>query len=284
MTTATPAYPPPPSCKGVYPFRLGTTSFIYPDDYIPNVRVLGPCVDEIELLMFESRWPDSLPAEETVDALAALSAETGTGYNIHLPTDVSLAAADGEERGRAVEVLGRFIAATAPLSPSAYALHLPVEGEPAGPEGVRRWQGNAARGIDALLTCGVRSGRLAVETLDYPFVWAVPLIEDFGLSVCMDIGHLILHGIDPRGFFEQYRERISLIHLHGVRFAGGDTSVGQDHVGLDETAPEHLSSIMEILKAFEGVVSLEVFSYRHLVPSLRVLEDEWQRCREGGKR
>lgn len=285
MTTATPAYPPPPSCKGVYPFRLGTTSFIYPDDYIPNVRVLGPCVDEIELLMFESRWPDSLPAEETVDALAALSAETGTGYNIHLPTDVALASDDPGERGRAVEILGRFIAATAPLSPSVYALHLPVEGAPAGPEGVRRWRENAARGIEALLACGVRSDRLAVETLDYPFSRVEPLIEAFGLSICMDIGHLILHGVDPRAFFHRHRERIPLIHLHGVRQQKAPSPAGggccsRDHVGLDETAPEHLSGILEILNAFEGVVSLEVFSHGHLVRSLGVLE-AWRRREEG---
>ncbi|WP_373501474.1 cobamide remodeling phosphodiesterase CbiR [Desulfococcus sp.] len=282
--TASPAYPPPPSCKGVYPFRLGTTSFIFPDDYIPNVRVLAPCFDEIELLMFESRRPDSLPSKETVEALGRLSAETDTGYNVHLPTDVSLAAADGEERGWAADVLGRFIAATAPLSPSAYALHLPYEGYSADPEGVDQWRKAAARGIEALLGTGVRSDRLAVETLDYPFVWAAPLIEDYGLSVCMDIGHLILYGVDPLGFFERFRKKISLIHLHGVRFAGGDKSAGQDHVGLDEMAPNHFPSIMEILSAFEGVVSLEVFSYRHLVPSLRVLEDQWQRCREGNRK
>ena len=84
--------PPPRSVKGCYPFRLGTTSFIYPDHYVPNVQMLGPYFDEVELLMFESRWPDSLPTGETIDALARISAETDLGYNIHLPTDVSLAA------------------------------------------------------------------------------------------------------------------------------------------------------------------------------------------------
>ena len=283
---ATPqGYPPPPrSVKGCYPFRLGTTSFIYPDHYVPNVQMLGLHFDEIELLMFESRWPDSLPSRETIDALAVLSAEMDLGYNIHLPTDVSLADADAVERGRAVAVLGQFIRATAPLSPSAYALHLPFEGYPADPGGVERWQAAAAEGLDDLLKTGVRSDLLAVETLDYPFAWAAPLVEAFGLSICMDIGHLILHGIDPAAFFHRYRKNIRLIHLHGVRFSEGQNSgdgAGQDHVGLDEMAPAHFPSIMEILKTFDGVVSIEVFSYRHLVPSLRVLEEYWTDCREG---
>ena len=280
-----PAYPAlPQSCKGCYPFKLGTTSFIYPDHYIPNVRVLGPHVDEVELLMFESRWPDSLPTKEIVDALGRLSAEMNLGYNIHLPTDVSLASAFPDERARAVDVLKQFIMATAPLSPSAYALHLPFDAYSADSNGVERWRTSAAKGIGGLLKAGVKSELLAVETLDYPFEWAAPLVETFGLSICMDIGHLILHGVDPGAFFHRYRKNIRLIHLHGVRFSEGQNpgdGAGQDHVGLDEMAPAHFPSIMEILKTFEGVVSIEVFSYRHLVPSLRVLEEYWTDCREG---
>jgi len=42
----------PKSYKHAYPFKLGTTSFIYPDGYVPNVKMLGPYMDEIELLFF----------------------------------------------------------------------------------------------------------------------------------------------------------------------------------------------------------------------------------------
>lgn len=268
------AYPPPPlSVKGRYPFRLGTTSFIYPDDYLPNVQVLGPHLDEIELLLFESRRADSLPSGATIDALARLSAEMDVGYNIHLPTDVSLAAEDPDERARAAAVLGRFVSATAPLSPSAYALHLPFEGGAADPDGIGHWQAAAAQGIARLLETGAPRNLLAVETLDYPFAWAAPLVEAFDLSVCMDIGHLILHGVDPVAFFKRFRRRIRLIHLHGVRFT--KDGAGRDHVGLEEMPPEHFGAVMAILKDFDGVVSLEVFSYRHLAPSMKHLDAAW---------
>ncbi len=48
--------PVPKSYKGSYQFRLGTTSFIYPDHYLPNVKMLGPYLNEIELLLFESAY------------------------------------------------------------------------------------------------------------------------------------------------------------------------------------------------------------------------------------
>ena len=38
------------SYKGFYPFKLATTSFIYPDDYMPNVKMLGSFFDEIVFL------------------------------------------------------------------------------------------------------------------------------------------------------------------------------------------------------------------------------------------
>ena len=80
-------YPAPPrSYKGVYPFKIGTTSFIYPDHIIPNVKILGRYLDEIELLLFEST-PDSLPSKEEITTLATLATELDLTYHIHLPLD-----------------------------------------------------------------------------------------------------------------------------------------------------------------------------------------------------
>ncbi|MFW6236790.1 MAG: hypothetical protein ACOC3F_00200, partial [Desulfosudaceae bacterium] len=53
--------PLPVAYKNRYPFALSCPSFIFPAGYSENVRRLGSCVDEIELLFFESR-PDSLPS------------------------------------------------------------------------------------------------------------------------------------------------------------------------------------------------------------------------------
>jgi len=79
----------PKSYKGLYPFKIGTTSFIYPAGYAQNVKMLGPYVDEIELLLFEGA-PDSLPSTQEIKKLLSLSKEFDLTYNVHLPTDISL--------------------------------------------------------------------------------------------------------------------------------------------------------------------------------------------------
>jgi hypothetical protein len=70
------------SYKGIFPFKLGTTSFIYPDHYIPNVKMLGPYLDEIELLLFESLPADALPSKAVIAELSDLAREYDLTYNI----------------------------------------------------------------------------------------------------------------------------------------------------------------------------------------------------------
>ena len=91
------------SYKGVYPFKLATTSFIYPDDYIPNVKMLGSFFDEIELLLFESKNIESLFPKSVVNELQCLAKDLDIGYNVHLPTDISISATDPHLQRDAIE-------------------------------------------------------------------------------------------------------------------------------------------------------------------------------------
>ena len=45
----------PKSYKKMFPFKLATTSYIYPDHIIPNVTTFAPFLDEMELVLFERR-------------------------------------------------------------------------------------------------------------------------------------------------------------------------------------------------------------------------------------
>ena len=78
---------PPPVLKGAFPFRLAATSYIIPADILPNVRFLGPFVDEVELVLFESAYESNLPSEETIRELKSLASGMNLTYNVHLPTD-----------------------------------------------------------------------------------------------------------------------------------------------------------------------------------------------------
>jgi len=55
--------------KRMFPFRLGATSCIVPAAIIPNIRFLGPYVDEVELVLFESKGENSLPSPAEIEEM-----------------------------------------------------------------------------------------------------------------------------------------------------------------------------------------------------------------------
>ena len=250
------------SYKGRFPFTLATTSFIYPDDYVPNVRRLAPYVDEIELLCYESAH---LPARATIEELARLSGECGVTYNVHLPTDLSIGHRDGSHREQAVNAVLRAFERVAPLSPTTYTLHIPCDGHPLPADDSERWRDSVQVSLEKILKAGVAPGLISVETLDYPLGTLKDLIGAFGLGVCLDVGHLILHGRDVGKTFAEFEAKTAIIHLHGVRD-------GKDHLALDHLPHDLEAPLTRILPTFKGVVSIEVFSFNHLSASLNWME------------
>lgn len=258
----------PKTFKGAYPFRIGTTSFIYPDHYTPNVKLLGSYLDEIELLMFESAMPESLPGEGEIKELARLAKALDITYNVHLPTDVSFGHPDKKKRRAAVDTIKRVMDLTAILSPSTCTLHLSYDRPSADPGSVADWQCFVHESMGHLIDKGVQGRSLSIETLDYPFEWVKPVILDFDLSVCLDLGHLMIYGYDMESTFEQYSDRTAVIHLHGVEN-------GQDHIALDRLSGKRMDAVMRILQKYRGTVSLEVFCFEYLKKSLAFLEKHW---------
>lgn len=252
------------SFKSSYLFKVGTTSFIYPDLYSENVRQLAPFLDEVELLFFESLEEGSLPGDYEIRELVNLKETMGVSYNIHMPTDVDLSSPDPNERAKAVATYQRIYEMTRPLSPSTLTLHVPYD--PSRHGGETLWQTYAAKGIRNLLENGMDPRLISVETLDYPLDMLRPVIEACDLSVCLDVGHVILYGGDPLAVYETYKNRISIMHLHGVH-------QGCDHVSLDLMAPEHFAKVRIMLEDFTGTVSLEVFSFDKLKRSLDFLKE-----------
>ncbi|MCP4721436.1 MAG: sugar phosphate isomerase/epimerase, partial [Desulfobacteraceae bacterium] len=124
------------------PFRLGTTSFIYPDHIIPNVRKIGAFFDEIELLVFES-MPGVLPSRSDVRELARLSEQLDLTYNIHLPTDISLTDPSGAQQAKAADTLLQVMELFSPLNPTTHTLHLPMDKGVSGREELLVWDRRA---------------------------------------------------------------------------------------------------------------------------------------------
>jgi sugar phosphate isomerase/epimerase len=97
------------------------------------------------------------------------------------------------------------------------------------------------------------------------------LPPDTGL--CMDTGHLLLEGKNPRAFFSAYQERLGELHLHGL---------DQEAALRDGRLPDHralrvgtawLAGLIPWLQAFPGIINLELFSWDEVSQSIRVLRE-----------
>jgi len=257
------------SYKGIYPFKIGTTSFIYPDHYIPNVKMLGPYMDEIELLLFESRETDVLPSRTVIIELCRLAGEFDLSFNVHLPTDISLSDRDPAQQQRAVETMIRVMELVQPLDASALILHVPY-GEKSYDENlVKNWRARVYQNLAKITSTVGMQDIIAIETLDYPLELLADIVLDLDLRICLDLGHLMVYNYDPIEVFNKYSFKTSVIHLHGVEN-------DRDHMTLDRLSEKLTSTVLRILKRFAGVVILEVFSFENLNSSLKFLENHWQ--------
>ena len=137
-------------------------------------------------------------------------------------------------------------------------------------ERVKKWRKRTRKSVEQLLTAtGIDSRTISIETLSYPLEWVDQILSDFNLSVCIDIGHLMINRFDVEKVFDTYADRATIIHLHGVENE-------KDHLSLDRLSKVSMDRVIRILKRFTGIVSLEVFSYQHLIASLKVLEKCWR--------
>lgn len=256
--------------KGLFPFRIGTTSYIFPDDLIPNVEALADTVDDIELLFFEP-VNRSLPVDEqTVERLKEISKKTGINYTVHLPLYCRLGHRTENERLKEADFCKRIIEHTLSLKPFGYVLHLNTEYlEIGGTLDISTWQDNVCRSVEELLFCGVEPHLICVENLGYPYEQVFPIVERFGLSVCLDIGHILIGGFPLEKYLELYLTHTRIIHLHGI-------DEGKDHRSAAFVEREVLSFLMsKLLKDKEvfRTITIEVFSESDLKTSLAVLKE-----------
>ncbi len=250
------------SYKGRFPFTLAAPSFIYPADYTTNVKHLAPYLDQIELLFFDSARKRDLPDRALIQQLIVLARDLDISYNVHLPTDIDPGSPDMETRQKALATLQTMIALTQELQPSTYTLHLPFDHSVNGDIHARCQR--LEETLPDLLPDGVDSRKITIENLHYPFEWVDRIIRAFDFSVCLDCGHLFLMGLEPEKMFNQHQDRITTLHIHGA-------ANGRDHLALNWLNEFQIDGLMRILARFNGVVSVEVFSFTRLQSSLEIL-------------
>ncbi|MFC1479384.1 cobamide remodeling phosphodiesterase CbiR [Planctomycetota bacterium] len=252
-----------PCAKNLYSFKVGCPSYVYPADILPNVHKLASSMDAVEIVLFESSQPENLPPEETVEELAVIGDEQDLSYVIHLPLDCRLGDPDPEERDYAVRTFQTFIQRTALLKPESYIIHF----DPAGREqNSEAWEQRLRDGMDSICSNSDVSPRtFAVEMLDYPFEETEEIVEDLNLSVCFEVGHLLLAGRCLEQYYLDFRDRVSVIHLHGI-------NSGKAHVPPDVLGESYQNTVAGILSGFTGIVVLEVFSPEYLKRSIEFIQ------------
>jgi sugar phosphate isomerase/epimerase len=251
------------SYRGLFPFKIAAPSYIYPDHILPNARMLVPYLDELELLLYESTHP---PTGNEIAALADISNQHGLSYNVHLPLDIFLGDPNPAIRQYGTSVVQKIIKLTQKLKPSTYTLHFSLK----SPNGlyypdIDHWKMQLSKSMEEILHPDVNPRQISVENLEYPLEHAEEVIEAFDLSVCLDIGHLLLYRRSLIEYAKRYMERTAVFHLHGVR----DSLA---HISLDALTENQMRIISSILDTFRGTVSLEVFSFDELATSLERME------------
>lgn len=185
----------------------------------------------------------------SIEGLAALKAETGLTYTVHLPLWSSEPSTllDPVRRG-SVQATVECIRATLPLNPEVYVfhatgalaaefyrMHLP---DLAHTVILRQFQARARESLSAILAeTGIPSRQLAIETVEFPFELTLELAEALDLSCCLDVGHILSGFSGPVDLFDvldRLLPRLAEIHLHdSPRWTPGTNIVyGKDHQAL----------------------------------------------------
>lgn len=232
------------------------------------MRYLADKVDDIELVLFESKELANIPSTDVVGELNSLAQDNDLTYTIHLPIDIHTGHAEEAERRKSVEKCLAIIDRMAPLNPAGYLLHLDGDQRGGVPsEDLPRWQANHRSSIGELIA-HMPEDLLCVETLDYPYELVIDIVTDLGTAICLDIGHLLLYGYDVDAHLQTYLSRTRVIHLHGIE-------KGRDHKAISHLDTHFLKSLWDYLtedKRYGNVVTLEVFGEKAFGESIDTLQ------------
>lgn len=258
--------------KNLFPFIIGTTSYIIPDDILPNVRMLASIVDDVELVLFESPDISNIPTEDAIKELADIGREQALGYTVHLPTDKKAGASDLSERLKFCDAAKTVIDRCLPLSPRAWILHLEGVDINASSEDVAIWQDRCSGVVETLGIHLGTSSKLAIENLGYPWRWHQELAVMHKTSICCDVGHLWM--LFSHGWHEHLKAMLpytTVIHVHGV-------CNGKDHISLAAGDATDQKIFFETLlkEKYHGVVTLEIFNETDFCQSAEVIKKIWE--------
>ena len=265
--------------------KLGSTSYLLHDSYVPAVRFTAGLCDDVSLLLLETGENDCwLPSRQETAEMAKILDGEGASIHIHLPTDVFFDTEDDAQR--MVRKVRKIAELTAPLAPHSFVLHVDFAAlhkkdaadHPTMPAREQLlWTKEALREIAASLPS---PDMLCLENLEgFPLSFLDPWLAESPYSRCLDIGHIWKDGGDPLSILSAWLPRVRVVHLHGLLPGSSPDRSRIDHKSLALMPDDALDDVMHALWAqqFNGTLVVEVFKTEDFLSSCQALQKSWER-------
>ena len=230
--------------------------------------------------------PNAL-SDHAIKGLIDLKDEMGHAYTVHLPLwSVELATFNEPIRKGGVQSVVDMIKRLEPIEPESYVLHS------TGPLATEFSQlnypkpnvdmictlmaGFSATSIEEILSqTEVDPAIIAVENIQFPFDVTREVIDEYGLGICFDTGHLLsMQSGDETmlEFYRRHRDRIIEFHLHDGRPSMSGEHYPIDHNALGTGDMPVREFLMELVRDdFKGPIIFELSS-QEVVESLKYIE------------
>ncbi|MHA1906048.1 MAG: cobamide remodeling phosphodiesterase CbiR [Candidatus Thorarchaeota archaeon] len=231
--------------------------------------------------------PNAL-SEQAINGLIDLKDELGHAYTAHLPLwSLELATFNEPIRRGGVKSVVDAINHLEPIDPEVYVLHstgaLATEfsrenfPKPSGDMISMLMAGFSATSIEEILSqTEINPAKIAVENIEFPFDITRDVIDEYGLSICFDTGHLLSKQSGNESmleFWSKHRDKIIELHLHDGRPSKPDERGYIDHNILGTGDMPVREFLMELLKdGFDGPIIFEL-SAGEIVESLKHIKE-----------
>lgn len=250
------------SLRGVLPWALGAASYIIEAGIAENIAHLGGLVDDVQLTLFDGPFGSNIPSPRETAEIQAAARGLGVTISAHMPASIDLGSPDASVRAESAELFRRTVGAIEPMEPSVYVLHASVT--PVAPQLVSEWIEREAAELSRLIGMLDSPRQIAIENVEPSFSVERGLIAELDTSVCVDVGHLVMHGLDVEPFAAEWAHRCTAVHVHGSKPGG------PDHRSLAEMDPRELADVFAIFEriGFSGVMTMEVFGMDDFTSSM----------------
>jgi sugar phosphate isomerase/epimerase len=230
--------------------------------------------------------PNSL-SEQAIQGLIDLKDELGHIYTVHLPLwSLELATFNEPIRKGGVEAVVDMIKLLEPIDPEAYVLHSTgalatefsqLNFSKSNVDMISMLMaGFSATSIEEILSQSeVDPVKIAVENIEFPFNITRDVIDEYGVSICFDTGHLLSKQSGDESmleFWKKHRDKIIELHLHDGRPSELGERYPIDHKALGTGDMPVREFLMELVKdEFKGPIIFELSS-EEVVESLEYIK------------